>query len=584
MLCALMFAGTPHTLYAQQSYILHIKGVDKDSLGIAPLQLQQSFTSSSALRIYVSKLATLLQRKGYVAASVDSIIDTGNKITAHVYFGEYYKNLQLTISDGDRPVLARLGWPVVAGKSDVPITEYYKYSNQILNYFQDNGYPFASVTIDSINTSQRQMSGLLRVEKGYFYKFDSIRVLGDARISKNFLYHYLSIKPGEPYNNSKLLKLNQYLMDLSYLQQVQPWSMTMLNTGSMLNLYLTPKRSNQVNILAGFLPANQQIGGKVLLTVDANLLLKNAFGSGETVGVIWQQLQPKSPRLNLQYTQPYLFKSPFGTDINFQLFKKDSAFLNIQAHFGLAYGATADRTAKLFIQSRQTNVLSVDTLLIRRTKQLPEVTDVSMINLGVSYDLSTLNYRLNPRTGGDYSFIIIAGSKTIKKNNTITQLKDPFYNYASLYDTINLSSYQLSFQLKAAQYFKTGKQSTWKIAVQSGWYQSPTYFRNELFQIGGYKTLRGFDEESIYTNRYLVGTVEYRYLVGQNSNFFIFSDGGSTFHPNISTAYQYISGGIGMSLETKSGVFNISYATGKRNDLSFDIRQAKIHIGFVSIF
>jgi hypothetical protein len=41
---------------------------------------------------------------------------------------------------------------------------------------------------------------------------------------------------------------------LPYIQQVQPWEVMMLNTGSVINLYLEPKKSNQVNVLAGFLP------------------------------------------------------------------------------------------------------------------------------------------------------------------------------------------------------------------------------------------------------------------------------------------------------------------------------------------
>jgi hypothetical protein len=42
--------------------------------------------------------------------------------------------------------------------------------------------------------------------------------------------------------------------------------------------------------------------------------------------------------------------------------------------------------------------------------------------------------------------------------------------------------------------------------------------------------------------------------------------------------------GMGMAFETKTGIFNISYAVGKRNDVKLDLRQSKIHLGFVSIF
>ena len=34
------------------------------------------------------------------------------------------------------------------------------------------------------------------------------------------------------------------------------------------------------------------------------------LGAGETIGLNWQQLQVKSPRLNIIYQHPYLFNTP----------------------------------------------------------------------------------------------------------------------------------------------------------------------------------------------------------------------------------------------------------------------------------
>ncbi len=94
--------------------------------------------------------------------------------------------------------------------------------------------------------------------------------------------------------------------------------MTLLGTGSVLNLYVEPKKSSQVNVLIGLLPSNQQLeSNKLLVTGEANINLKNSLGSGETIGLNWQQIQVKSPRLNLVYQHPYLFKSPVGLAFNF---------------------------------------------------------------------------------------------------------------------------------------------------------------------------------------------------------------------------------------------------------------------------
>jgi hemolysin activation/secretion protein len=98
--------------------------------------------------------------------------------------------------------------------------------------------------------------------------------------------------------------------------------------------------------------------------------------------------------------------------------------------------------------------------------------------------------------------------------------------------------------------------------------------------------LRGFDEESQFASQYAVLTAEYRYLLGRNSYFFGFVDGGYTKNASLksSPAYNYIGTGLGMAFETKAGIFNLSWAVGKRSDSRFDFRQSKIHLGYVNYF
>ena len=76
-----------------------------------------------------------------------------------------------------------------------------------------------------------------------------------------------------------------------------------------------------------------------------------------------------------------------------------------------------------------------------------------------------------------------------------------------MYDSVKLKTYQLRFRVKAAQYFKTGKQTVLKTGINAGWYESPSYFRNELFQIGGYKLLRGLMKKVFLQTGLLVTTL-----------------------------------------------------------------------------
>jgi outer membrane protein assembly factor BamA len=583
----LICIGLLNVATGQNNYKLVIHPVDKDSLFVSTkLGLKKSFLNESECNQYLNNLLTTLQAKGYISASVDSFVAADDHTDIYLFLGNQYNSLNLRVRDDEKQYLQVVpeAQDRFSKKKMWQFSDYQAMSEKLLDYFENTGYPFAKVFLDSVAISDNRIDAVLNLDRGFPYRIDSIRLYGSAKISRNFIHHYLNIDRGSYYNKSKLEKINQRLMELPYLEQAQPWDLTMLNTGSIINLYLQPRKSNQVNVLAGFLPSNQQIGGKLLLTVDANLQLENAFGGGENFGLVWQQIQPSSPRVHMQYTQPYMFNSPFGFDFLFELYKRDSSFLNLTSQLGLLYMLSPTQTGKVIIQTQRTNVLQLDTLTVKATKRLPDVGDVSSLNFGADYDFVNTDYRFNPRRGNELSVFASAGNKTVRKNNAITQLKDTAFNYSLLYDSVKLKTYQLRMNVKAAHYFKTGKQTVLKTGINAGLYESPQYFRNELFQIGGYRLLRGFDEESIYTNRYAVASIEYRYLVGVNSNFFVFSDFGYSHNSIIKQSNTYIGTGVGLSFETKGGIFNVSYAVGRRNDLSLDMKQSKIHIGYVSIF
>jgi hemolysin activation/secretion protein len=174
-------------------------------------------------------------------------------------------------------------------------------------------------------------------------------------------------------------------------------------------------------------------------------------------------------------------------------------------------------------------------------------------------------------------------------NNEILQLKDPndsSFDFKSLYDTVKLNSYQFRIRATAVKYFPLGKQGTIKAAVNTGIFQSAEIFKNELFQIGGFKLLRGFDEESQYVSQYVIGTLEYHYLISQNSYFYTLMDGGwgRNNSQNANVNHTYLSGGLGLAFETRVGVFNLAWAVGRRDDIPLNLRQSKIHFGFVNYF
>lgn len=577
------------------AYLLHIRCTDKpDCVVPAALGLTNSFSSRFTCTEYITSLPARMQALGYVTASIDSVRYDSVSAELLLFVGEQYKWASLDTRNMEAGLLEEVGWRdrIFAGKPmDFPQVQ--SWQERILARLENTGYPFAKVYLDSIRIDGDRVSALLKAEKGPRYTIDSIRIYGNARISNYYLQRYLGIPNGSLYSREKLMQVNRKIKELTYIEEEKPFDMSLLATGSVLNMYLKQKRSSQVNVLIGFLPNNDQLSSKkLLLTGEANILLRNALGSGETIGLNWQQIQVKSPRLNLVFNYPYLFRSPVGIDLAFDILRKDSSFVNINLQAGAMYTLNTNQSGKLFIQRFQTIVSSggIHADQVIQSRRLPDLGDVSSFNIGLDYELNNTDYRLNPRKGNELRLITSIGSKKLRKNSEITDLRDPNdpgFDFGKLYDTVRLSTYQFRARLTAARYFPVaGKRSTLKTAVNAGMFQSGNLFRNELFQIGGYKLLRGFDEESQYLSHFAIGTVEFRYLVGQNSFFYALLDGGWGRNNlvNIKQNYTYFGTGLGLAFETKAGVFNLAWAVGKRNDTEFNLRQSKIHFGFVNYF
>jgi outer membrane protein assembly factor BamA len=573
-------------------YQLNIICVDRDSVfDQKNLGLERAFKDREACLNYIYKLPALLQSKGFATASIDSIKYDSVSAFIHLFIGDVYTWGHIHTRTSDASILSASGWNDrrIAGRG-LNYQQVQASEQQILDYLENNGYPFARISLDSIQLNTGILSAQLKIDKGPLYRIDSIRVYGTAKISTDFLQRYLNIKNGSIYRKDRLLVVDKKLMELPFLQEDRSWTLTLLGTGSILNLYLKPRKASQIDALVGLLPNNSQLPNNgLLVTGEATISLQNSFGNAESIGLNWQQVQVKSPQLNLSFQQPFIFKSPYGLNFSFDLFKKDSSYLNVNAILGVQYVASTTKTGSIFFQASSSNLLVVDTAEVIATHQLPSQADVSSVGLGLNYQYMNTNYRFNPLRGNEFQVTAYIGTKTIKKDNTITQLVDPndsSFSFSSLYDTLQLNTYELRVQFTGAHYVQLSRASTLKLGFSGGVFQSPSTFRNEVFQIGGYKLLRGFDEQSILAADYAVGTVEYRYLIAQNSFLFSFIDLGWAENkiPSYAQNSTYLGFGLGLAFQTKAGIFNMSYALGKSSGNELNFSQAKIHLGYVNFF
>lgn len=574
---------------AAQSYTVHWHSTDgQEELLRSLAGSKDRFDESTEAFTHIQQLVPALQERGYLAASIDSLGVTGSVYDAYVFLGRNYRWSIVdfsTLPPGVQ-VAAAIDTRQWDGQPIRP-KQLSRLTERLLRWAEDNGYPFAQAGLDAVHSdSSGGVYGRMVLDRGDFKKIDSIETIGDIRISKQFLMRYLDIHEGDPYNEKKLRNISPRLRELPYLREAEPWEVGFKLTHTQLKLKLAEKKANQLNAIVGLLPNNGETG-KFLLTIDALFAFQNILGNGEAISLTYQNLQYKSPRLKVDLVYPYLLNTPVGLDFKFDYFKKDTTWRRTSLQAGGRYQFSAQDYLRVFYQNQGNRLISVDTAYVRQNRRLPETIDVSANGGGTELVLNRTDYRLSPRKGWTVRLGATALKREVKPNNSITGIQDGSgYNYASLYDSLEQDDYQVQLNGELAAYLPLAKRLTLKTGYNGAWISGEHLFRNELYQIGGFRLLRGFDEQSIYANQYHVLTLELRALLNQNSYFYLFSDNAwveSTINAVRSEGF-YNGFGAGATLETKSGLFSISYALGRDDNNPVQFRRSRVHFGYVAYF
>ncbi len=571
-----------------QSFLLTLRG-ETDSFQKLT-SIPQTFTSFIDCHESLKKAQLDLYKKGYLTASIDSLTWDETRASASVTTGAKFIWALLKNKNIPAALLASSHFDEVNYfNTPVDIKKIYPVFEKIIRYFEDNGYPFADVYLDSVLITNHTLSALLALDKGPLTKIDTIILNEDANISKQYLMHYLGLKQGMLYNETKIRNISKRLKELSFLQESAPWRIEFNVTGTTLKLFIRNKSANRADVLIGLLPNNSERQGKLLLTGDVKLAFVNAVGYGENLSVNWQNLQYQSPRYDIEVQWPYLFNTPVGVSGKFNFYKKDTTFKNVNGELGLIYQFSANQQLKLYYELASSRVSNINIPMLINTRRLPESGDITYRTFGLEGQRSDVDYKPNPRKG--YRVQVNAGIsfRNVLKNTTVESTIDPVLNesFAYLYDSIRLKSFKYTIRGQGSYFIPLAKRLVLASTCYAGlMYSSDALYKNELFQIGGYRLLRGFDEGSMFINAYSVLSVEPRYLLSQNSYFFLFGDLGytqATYHTTDRSDMPY-STGLGMVFETKAGLFNISYAVGGRQEQPFQFKSSKVHFGYVSYF
>ena len=298
----------------------------------------------------------------------------------------------------------------------------------------------------------------------------------------------------------------------------------------------------------------------------------NALGLGEHLLLHYEQLQPRSPRLRLLAEWPWVPVLPFGLFGTFDLYKRDTLFLDLSWRAGMHQLLPAGHTWRVFVRQQVSTLLSASAAT---SGQL----DLQQSALGMALALNHTDYRFNPRRGWQLALDGSAGLRRILENEQLLEA-DPHR-----YDSLALRTAQLRFELDGAHYLPLGRQMVWMSRMQGAAIvgEGPVV-QNEAWRIGGNRLLRGFDEDAFFARHYLVLTLEGRLLLDRNSFLYLFADAGWWQAPVTNSDDRGLGIGAGVTFATRGGILQRSLATGHSTQIPFDLANPRVHVGYTSRF
>ena len=513
--------------------------------------------------VLINKKNQLIE-KGYFLASFKPLFISPTEIEVLVEIGSHFPNVAIVIEDSIKSQLRSFGIDNISKNSLKTNPSLFKlFIDKTLKAYANNGYPFAQVFFAEQEIIEQQIEIQMNISSGKFYRFSDIIVKGDSSISKSTVQNLIGIKINDIYSEEKLSSIDRILQQTNFINVLKKSELLFTENGVELYVYLENQKMSSMNGAVGLQPnpQTQRIG----LTGDVQIKLLNVFKKAELIDVNWRSIEPQTQALQAKLNYPFLFKSPFGIDLKFNLYKRDSTFLDLKSFIGIQYSFKNNMQLKGFYQINSSEILSKTP---NSSSLFSYLAPIKLNSYGISLQYRRINYLPNPSKGFSLYIETSIGNRTVKKENTALEKS---YVYKSIFQYVS--------------YIPITKRNIIKVGVNFESYTSSTIFQNERYRFGGLNSLRGFNEEELFASTKLITSLEYRFLLDKNSNAFIFYDQGiyedNTLTYKIDNPFGV---GAGISFGSRIGIFSISYALGKQENNPLEFRNGKIHFGYITYF
>ncbi|MFN2394388.1 MAG: BamA/TamA family outer membrane protein [Bacteroidales bacterium] len=514
-----------------------------------------------------------LYSKGFLEAQLKNIIRDTASYTITLNKGQRFYYIPET--NLDPLIIKSLNVESYFVGRPVNFEDFNSLTSKILNYLGNTGYPFARLHKNNIEITDSIIKVELLLDRMEYIVFDTLSITGDLQLKPVFLENHLGITPAQAFSEDLVNEATDKISDLTFTELSSPMQLSFSPGKARLILPMNKVRTNRFDGIIGLSSTTEQ-ESSLSITGLLNLFLENTFGMGDKLSLSWRALGQGTQILDLAAHYPYPLKLPITTGIDFSLHRQDTTWLQLRAQPVVGINTASGFNWRVFMHYNSTSLIS--------TKQYENVTDLPP---NLDFKSRVYGIRLEKRTSGfnrsliqsgyNLNLSIAAGSREILKNAALPEF---------IYENRELKSLQLNFEAFSELRFSISDRSTFTLTNRGAWINGQQIPVNQLYRLGGFQSLKGFDEYSMLASAYITANAEYRFFTGQFSFFSLFINGGWYEQK---TLEQYMNDlplgiGAGLNLETQAGILALYFAIGRQNQIPFELRNAKIHVGYVSTF
>lgn len=502
--------------------------------------------NSQLLKLELNNILKKLSEKGYLKSKIDSSYIKDSVYTVVYDIGTPIKKINIRYLQAiDEALLKKYSLDYTSQTISIKWDLVKPFLNKLLENYQEKGNPFTQIRLKNIRLKKKGAFATLEITKNNQRYIDSIIVKGYSNFPKPFIYNYLDLKPHTLFNASKLNVISNRLKALSFVDEIKSPEILFTKSKTKIYLYLKKKNANTFDGLIGF--TSKKNGNGLIFNGYFDINLKNALNTGETIALLFKSNGEDKQKFSLKAALPYAFKSKMTPSLDFNIYKQDTSFINTGVNLGVKY--------PINYNSHLGVLLNVETSSNLLSQQITSVRTYNSFYYGLSYNLNSYTnsaffddkFKLEAR--------ILNGSKTFL---------DTKENQFKLNLTV---SYLWVLTSKSAVFIKN----------ESGYLDANNYVQNELYRIGGFNSIRGFDEESIFASNYSIVNLEYRYRTSERDYLYSITDFANYTNPILNNNSNLYSLGLGYQFLSKIGVINLSYVLGKSSEKEFSFKNAKLH-------